>query len=232
MRLIVRMGLAVLGLAVAAPHVVWADPPASAANQPPGHTHRKGLFRRTKHCPECQRAKLQAQGINMPAPPPLPQGVVVEGGSCPTCVAGGGQVVMTQDGSAPGYTVVGGQGSAPGYAVVGGEGPTSEPMPIGAVAARGAHPAAGRPGMADPSVMPTSIPSPPEPVRPAGHNRPNVLGHLFGVTALGRHQREETERRRREKHASIHYDQQSDKVTELPASVVYKKRWWQSDSHN
>lgn len=231
MRFFARMGLAVLGLAVAAPHAVWADPPASVASQPPGHVHRKGLFGRTKNCPECQRAKLQAQGINMPAPPPLPQGVVMEGGavagaSCPTCVAGGGQVVMIQDGSAPGYAVVGGPGGAPGYAVVGGEGPTGDPLPIGAVASRGAYPPAGRPGVADPSVMPTSIPAPPEPVRPPGHNHPQIIGHMFGLTGIGRHQREESERRRREKHASIHYDQQTDKVTELPASVVYKKSWW------
>ncbi len=65
MHLLARTGLALLGLALAAPVAVWADPPASADSSNP-HQHRRGLFGKQKPCAECQRAKLQAQGINIP----------------------------------------------------------------------------------------------------------------------------------------------------------------------
>src|SRR4051794_27014794 len=125
MRRLARIGLATLGLAMAAPDAVWAGQPVTApTSSSTKHKHPRNLFGKEKLCVECERAKLAAQGINMPAPPPLPQGVVMEGGQCTTCQ------------TAPGMAVVNGD-TAPGYAVVGdpmmpGEGPA----PIGVVQAR------------------------------------------------------------------------------------------------
>jgi hypothetical protein len=56
------------------------------------------------------------------------------------------------------------------------------------------------------------------------HNRPHVIGHLFGVTGFGRERREARARREEESHASIAYEEKSEPVTELPASVVYGKK--------
>lgn len=225
MQFLARAGLAVMGLALAAPVAVWADPPASSSNP---HNHRRGLFGKQRLCAECQRAKLQAEGINIPPPPPLPgAAVTTEGGVCTTCQASAGQVVMPApgqgvvvEGAAPGYAVVGGD-AAPGYAVVGGEAPTADPSPIGMVQARpNQGPAPASAASADRSVMPASMAAP-DPVKPNGSNRPRILSHLFGVSAIGRDFREERERRRGQEHASIRYDAQPQKVTELPASAVY-----------
>jgi hypothetical protein len=218
MQFLARAGLAVVGLALAAPVAAWADPPASPSSP---HKHRRGLFGKERLCAECQRAKLQAQGINIPPPPALPTGTVVtEGEVCTTCQASAGQPMIVE-GAAPGYAVVGGD-SAPGYAVVGGQGPTADPSPIGMVQAR-PNRAPGQPATADRSVMPVSTAAP-EPVRPLGSNRPHILSHLFGVSAIGRDFREERQRRKGQEHASIRYDEQPQKVTELPASTVYGKR--------
>lgn len=223
MHLLARTGLAFLGLALATPVAVWADPPASASSNP--HNHRRGLFGKQKLCAECQRAKLQAQGINIPPPPSLPgqvvsEGVVTEGGVCTACQAGQGAVVSD---SASGYAVVGGD-SAPGYAVVGGQAPSADPSPIGVVQARPTQ-APGRSAGTDRSVMQASNAGPaPDPIKPAGSNRPQILSHLFGFSAIGRDYREARQRRKGEEHASIRYDQpEAQRVTDLPASKVYGK---------
>lgn len=233
MHLLARTGLAVLSLALATPVAVWADPPASTGSNP--HNHRRGLFGKQKLCAECQRTQLQAQGINVPPPPSLPgqvvtagvmpegivtEGVVTEGGVCTTCQAGQQGVVVSD--SASGYAVVGGD-SAPGYAVVGGQAPTSDPSPIGVVQSR-PNQAPGRSAGTDRSVMQASVTPAPEPIRPAGSNRPQILSHLFGFSAIGRDFREARQRKKNEEHASIRYDQpQAQRVTDLPASKVYGK---------
>ncbi|SIO44364.1 hypothetical protein SAMN05444166_4770 [Singulisphaera sp. GP187] len=217
MTLLTRTGLALLGLALATPVAVWADPPASAGNP---HNHRRGLFGKQKLCAECQRAKLQAQGINIPPPPSLPAGgVTTEGGVCTACQAGQGMVVSD---SAAGYAVVGGD-SAPGYAVVGGQVPSADPSPIGVVQGRPSQ-APGRSAGTDRSVMQASTMPAPDPVRPAGSNRPRVLSHLFGLSEIGSEYRERKQRLRGQDHASIRYDQpETQRVTDLPASKVYGK---------
>jgi hypothetical protein len=220
MHILARAGLAVVGLALATPVAVWADPPASSSNP---HNHRRGLFGKERLCAECQRAKLQAQGIHVPPPPALPNGVVTQGvvtdrGVCTTCQAGQGIVVS---GPAPGYAVVGGD-SAPGYAVVGGQVPSADPSPIGVVQARPGR-APGRSASTDRSVMAASAPAP-DPISPHGSNRPHILAHLFGlseIAEIGREYREEKQRKYGEKHASSRFDEQPQRITELPASKVY-----------
>ena len=218
MRRLARIGLAALGLAVAAPVAVWAGQPVTASTGAKKHKHPRNLFGKEKLCVECQRAKLKAQGIDMPAPPPLPQGVVMEGGVCTTCQPG-----------APGMAVVNGD-TAPGFAVVGdpmmpGEGPA----PIGVVQARPGGPMMPGAGLMDRSVMPTSIPRAPEPIAPAESNRPHVISHVLGLSAIGRDRRADAHRRAGQKHASIRYGAEEPRVTELPASKVYGRTWWGGD---
>ena len=69
MRCRARIGLALLGLTVAAPGRVSADPPDSTTPAPaaepasaptpskPPHTLGWGLFHRSSKCPECQRGR-------------------------------------------------------------------------------------------------------------------------------------------------------------------------------
>jgi hypothetical protein len=244
MRVLARIGCTMAGLAVAAPASAWADPPVYYAPAPAGmaapapapanppHKHKRSLFGGEKLCPDCQRARVKMQdGVNVPPPPPLPNTVANTG----TCTACGGHTHMVVSGpvtvgpGAPGMVMaqngvtVGGE--APGYAVVG-----SDPTPVGVVQPRyAAAPVppgfgAGRPGMApgprDPSVMMSGYS--PAPVEPPGVNRPHILTHLFGVSALGRHHREERERREEAKHASIPYGPQpAPAVNDLPARMVY-----------
>jgi len=217
MRRLARIGLATLGLTVAAPDAVWAGQPVTTTTGATKHKHPRTLFGKEKLCVECQRAQLQAQGINMPAPPPLPQGVVMEGGQCTTCQ------------TAPGTAVVNGD-SVPGYAVVGD--PMMEgagPAPIGVVQARLGGPMAPGAGLTDRAVMPTSIPPANDPVPPAGSNRPHVVSHVLGLSAFGRDRREEAQRRSGQKHASIRYGGDEQRLTELPASKVYGRTWWGGD---
>jgi hypothetical protein len=161
------------------------------------------------------------------------QGQVVSNGAhCPTCQ---GNVVvsgpmMGHDGHAPGYAVVGGP-EAPGYAVVGEAIVGSEPVPVGVAKMRD-HGASGlrmagmgaRPGSGpvDPSVVPTNLPPAQVALSSPPHNRPHVIGHLFGVPTFGRMRRDQQDRER-QKHASIAYGQADSPVTALPASVVYGK---------
>jgi hypothetical protein len=157
-------------------------------------------------------------------------GQVVAGVLMPGPVVPGGPVAapvkIARARNAPGRAVVG--GDAPGYASVGGEAMlASEPTPIGPTMMTQAWANARRPApnqpprpSADSAVTPTSF----NPVPPQGSNNPHILRHLFGLDAIGSAGRREAERRAREKHASIAYDQKEQKVTELPASMVYSKR--------
>jgi hypothetical protein len=69
--------------------------------------------------------------------------------------------------------------------------------------------------------MPTSFST--EPYDPVGHNRPHILTHLFGLDSIGQRGREERERRSREKHASIPYQQplSGSRVDDVPSKLVY-----------
>ena len=53
--------------------------------------------------------------------------------------------------------------------------------------------------------------------------RPHILSHLFGIGGISRHIREAREDKERDAHASIAYDNPSQPVNEVPASVVYGK---------
>jgi len=134
---------------------------------------------------------------------------------------------------APGYAVVGPGGEeAMGYAVVGGPMSGAEPTPIGMARATQtpgadprmaavAHRPAARPY--DPSVAPSSLPPGQVAMSGPGHDRPHVVGHMLHIPKVGRHWRER-EDRRREQHAAIPYGETTQKVMELPASMVYGQR--------
>jgi hypothetical protein len=251
MRIHARFFLGLCGLALAVPAVAVAGPDDAAAYaqagangqaQAPRHHHHGLLGRR--HCVECQRAYAKSHdGVDVPAPPAMPPGAVVQGpvvaaqvSNCPTCppnmVVSG--PFMAAGPQVPGYAVVGGPGAmasadAPGYAVVGETVNGAEPAPIGI--SRAGHATWGDPRMAtmaprpgsgsyDPSVVPTAIPPAQVALQGPGSNRPHIIGHLFGIPQFGKRRREREEKER-EKHASIAYDQPVTKVTELPASMVY-----------
>lgn len=238
-----RIGLAMTVLALSVPAATRADSnvPSGAASPSTakpasGHKHRRNVFGREILCTECQRQKLATQGVVIPPPPPTgPNGVYVKG-SCPSCeaeAAAMGGVVTSygmQGGEAPGHAVAGGgmpagmpmDGSqAPGYASTG-DGPTAEPTPIGVVQPRRGAQAAGRMAMrsSDSAVRQSALPAP-EPIPGGGSGRPHVLSHLFGFAAIGRDARDAREKKSRESHASIRYDEAPQKVNELPASMVY-----------
>ncbi len=159
--------------------------------------------------------------------------------SCPTCQGG---TMMTDSAPvaghshAPGYAVVGGPAgmidpNAPGYAVVGGGMPMgADPAPIGI--AHGPQMPGGfdprmaavnrRPGSSpyDPAVTQSSLPPGQVALSGPGHDRPHIIGHLFGIPKFGTRRRAE-EDKERQKHAAIAYDDTKAPVTELPASMVY-----------
>jgi hypothetical protein len=197
------------------------------------HQHHGILGRR--HCVECQRARVKAaDGVDVPPPPGYAGVVTLAPGE--TLVSGpvvvSERVVAQGDPNAPGYAVVGGPEGAQGFAVANGGMPGSDPAPIGVatagqrgpidprMAAMGPRPGAGS---YDPSVMPTSVPAPPEPMSGPGHNRPHVIGHLLGLPKIGHHH-EERQARKRENHAAISYSDPNEKVNELPASMVYGRK--------
>jgi len=244
MRIRARLVLGLYGVALAVPGVVMAGPlgddaamgmaPPQMQAAPP-HQH-KGLFGR-RHCTECQRAYYKAHdGVDIPPPPPLDAGmqgqVISNGAHCPTCqgnvVVSG--PVMSHNAHDPGFAVVGGT-DAPGYAVVGEAMVGSEPTPVGVAKARnhGAMDArmaamGARPGSApvDPSVVPTNLPPAQVALSSPTSNRPHIIGHLLGLPSFGRMHREQQEKER-QKHASIAYGQADQKVSEVPASMVYGK---------
>jgi hypothetical protein len=144
----------------------------------------------------------------------------------------GEHVVSSGGPNAPGYAVVGGPESAPGYAEVNGGGAGAEPVPIGV--ARGGLNAPIDPRMAaamspagggsyDPAVMQSSVPAAPTPMSGPGHNRPHIISHLFGLPILGKYHDKELDKERQQ-HAAVAYGDPKQKVTELPASVVYGQK--------
>lgn len=156
----------------------------------------------------------------------------VQEGTCVACEQAAGTIVsgpaVTVDPTVPGYASVGGP-AAPGYASVGGGAP---PSPIGVARAHagasGISPGRSGFGTQDASVMPTSaaIPAAPTPMGDTGPTRPHVLGHLLGISDLARERRERRglkAQKLRDQHAAIAYDEKSQPVTELPASMVYGK---------
>jgi hypothetical protein len=210
-----------------------AAPGADPAERKPHH--HKGLFG-WRHCVECQRAHVkQHDGVEVPPPPGMPAmaGMAVQGETVVTgpvvFIDAQGQEV--KDPRSAGFAVVGpgSESSAAGVAVVGGAEPSAEPVPIG-VARGGQNPLAD-PRMAsmsrapgagsyDASVVPTSIPQAQEAMGGPGHDRPKIISHLFGLPMLGWHRRQAEEQERRQ-HAAIAYGDSSQKVTEVPASVIY-----------
>ncbi len=240
MRYLNRLGMAVLGLAVALPAMVRADDPGLATTGTIAPTraarpkaHPNGLFNRCM-CTDCQRARIKAKdGVDVPSPPPVPSGIVTGASGrrnglfsskddCQVCQDGGvivsGPVMMANGTEAPGRAVVG--GSAPGYAV------TDEPAPIGMVqnsyARKGRTSTGRRAGTTDSSVAQTQFASPTA-VPGTEHNRPRIIEHMFGLDAIGKRSAEAMERRHRERHASISYGpKQVEPVVDLPASTVYR----------
>lgn len=233
MRSLARLSPALLGLALAAPTSVHADSNVATAT---GSTstvsspqHHRGLFRRCM-CPDCQRARIKARdGVDVPAPPPVPSNIVSVGDDR----ARSGKVfgrkneecVACQEGTIVGAPIYMAN-EAPGRAVVGGTYATSEPSPIGQVNGVAAN--ASKSGLAsrrakkDTDVAASSFAAP-NPLAPPTHNPPRVLTHLFGLDAIGHRSAEKVARMRREQHASIAYGpKNAGPVTDLPASVVYK----------
>ena len=168
---------------------------------------------------------VSGQAVMAPGPVVMAPGPVIPGG--PVVAARSKRHGRGHD--APGHAVAGGE--EPGRAVVGVEpGMSGEPAPIGVVRSRlasGGMPPQGQGGYGrsgaapgDPAVTPSSF----SPVTPLVSNRPHVLEHLIGISAIGRGTRESLERRESEKHARIAYGQKEATVTDVPASVVYKQR--------
>jgi hypothetical protein len=146
-------------------------------------------------------------------------------------VMSGPPVEVVNGANGDGYAVVGPgvPGDGTGFAVVGG--PSAEPAPIGV--ARGTTNSWADPRMAamprrpgagpyDPSVVPTGVPQAPSPMSGPGHDRPHIISHMLHFPKFGQHHQERLDRQR-EKHAAIAYGDPNEKVTELPASVVYGK---------
>jgi hypothetical protein len=226
MRVLARISCTLAGLALAAPAAATADDAYSTTAPAPAkapHKHRWSLFGGERLCAECQRAKVKAKdGVDVPPPPPLP-GPAVNGGACVACgtptqvMASHGNVTVSpmMPGTAPGMASVG--GDPVGYAAVG-----NDPAPIGMYEPRlaAAAPVRGPAGAQRDSAVTASGYSPTT-VSPMPSNRPHVLSHLLGVSAIGRDAREARERRREEKHASIPYGTQTSAVNDVPAKVVY-----------
>lgn len=229
MRVLARIGCALAGLALMAPMSARAGLPAFQSAKA-----KKAAAKTTstaeKLCANCVRNKLMAEkGVNVPPPPPLPAGTVISANMCTRC----GQPVAVLAGplppsrslpgpAAPGMMMA---GEAPGYASTMGDIPGGmDPAPIGSVqprlaAATNIPMPNTRLGLRDAAVMPTSTAS--EPIVGPEANRPHVISHMIGITAIGRTRREERERRRRESHASIPYGTIDQTVQELPSRMVY-----------
>jgi hypothetical protein len=89
----------------------------------------------------------------------------------------------------------------------------------GAMAAMNARPGGS---LYDASVVPTGLPPAQVALAGPGRNRAHVISHLFGIPNFGKAWRDRSDKER-QKHAAISYDQPNPTVTELPASLVYKK---------
>ena len=217
MRCLPRLSLALFGLALAAPTLALAGQPVlSESTLDQQNYQKKHKHKHTGHlCANCQRAQLMAQGVYVPPVPSAPADGSIVGATEPCLDCQNGTVMAM---GAPGHAVTG--NSVPGYAVVGGTVPVAEPAPIGvvrstyAMGGQGAGPRAPY----DQSVMPTVAS---DPVTSKAHNRPHIIPHMFGLSAIGREGREAAERKKREDHASISYAPLNQQVTDLPASMVY-----------
>lgn len=238
MRLLARIGYTMAGFALVAPLAARAGMPIPApgpltfGQEAAAKKTLKNKLSRGKLCGDCQRKKLKMEtGIDAPPAPPLPPGQPVSGEVCAACGATAA-VAITQAprraparseasvymaDNAPGRAVVGAEESA-GMASVG-----NDPVPVGMVAPRMASAMPARPagGPRDSSVIPTSMAS--DPVSPKDHRRPQILKHLFGLSAIGRERSLERERREEDNHASITYGPMNQSVTDVPASLVYGK---------
>jgi hypothetical protein len=225
MRVLARFGYTMAGLALLLPAVAQGGMPPAAK---PAKKAVKAKAPK-KLCSSCQYRKMVAQGLRVPPPPALPAGSPMRGEQCsecgaPTAVVMSGKIYRSQPPS-PSMMMADGVGRA----VVGDE-PTvmmaeaGGPLPIGVVAPRvAAMPASGPVGLRDSAVMPTSMAS--EPMDPGPSDRPHVLSHLLGVSAIGRDRAEARARRKEEAHAKIPYGVQPlGPVTDLPASQVYGRR--------
>jgi hypothetical protein len=181
------------------------------------------------------------QGIDLPPPPPLPPGAPAWDQRCTKCKQPATVYVVEQPGagSSNGRPSLVAQRSqrtasatmlanAPGRAVVGDPmemgvvTADGSPAPIGMVQSRIEPPMPRKPGTRDTSVMMSSFGS--EAIAPPPANRPHVISHMLGLTAIGRHRAEAREKRKTEKHASVAYGAELPKIDELPASAVYGRR--------
>lgn len=231
MSVLARISFTLAGLALAVPSLAQAQSTPPPAQAKPGlHKHKKSLFGREHVCPECQRAAVKAKyGVDVPPPPALAMHSqhLPGAGDCTVC---GNQAVMASASSAVQVMPAAAPAPAPpmvasndpmGRASVGGEG-GGDPTPVGMVSpsiASYAPRSAVAPHARDSAVAQSSY-SPSAP-RPAGANRPHVISHLFGISAIGRDAREAFARKSEDKHASIPYGVQSSTVDELPARMVY-----------
>lgn len=205
MRRLDSLRLAVIGLALAAPAVAWAGPPAEIVNSTAKH-------RRGRHlCPDCQlKEQMRKDGLTVP-PPTTVAGMPMASNdlaNCTACQAGG--------------TVVMAPGTSSGYAAVGGM-VTAEPTPVGVVQTNyRATPTGGAPGYASVGGMNHAAAVPPAgiPVGDPPRGRAHVLAHLFGLPTRG-DWTQESRARKRAAHAAIRYDDGVQKVTDLPASMVF-----------
>jgi len=245
MRQMIPVGLALVGMALAAPAAATAGSPDTrpglfarkARRTPPPqvvetmptvqpasavHVHTDGV-----RCPICEAAAA--------APP------VVMMGACSACENGSTTVhnhPMIVEGEAPGLASLG-PAEAPGYARLGGATNATpvyaEPTPIGVMQA-GYQPAMQPQGMQGGPVDVLALSEAREkakrqagPIAPTvggmpgkPRHRPHILAHLFGfegVFQIGR----EREARRQSQHAAIAYGAVNQPVTDVPASAVYSQ---------
>ena len=241
-----QIGLALLGLSLAITPATQAGAPFMKgsylppdAKSPNANPYRKEHDPKIEGtlCPDCQRAQLAEKGIMAPPPPPNPDGILVGARPCPKCKRPATMYMterktrrtppMTTVAHEPNGHAVVGDASAPGHAVVNDTSPFAEPAPVGLMRANFGGSVAGRPAPADRAAM-TPIPPAPTALTASGGDRPNILAHLFGISAVRRDWRtmwEAGDDRRREAHAATAYgpmDQPT--VTDVPASMVYGRR--------
>lgn len=244
------MRLAALGLAMLAPAVARADEPTGLDGEPMpapapasapapksmkivASTPRKRLFARSE--------TVMVNGVTMPrrinagagSPPVMAMSTMPEATpGCASCQVAanadaGGMIVATvpMATEAPGHASVGPKQAA-GSARVGGA-VSAEPEPMGVMQtnynAGGPAPMGGgmsAPGRASVGGGGGGLPSQSGPIRPPVHNRPRIIGHLFGLPNFGTLSAEQ-QARKQSAHAAIRYDNLSPTVNELPSSMVY-----------
>jgi hypothetical protein len=241
-----RIGLALLGLSLAVTPASQAGAPFMKGSYlPPDSKPAKADPNRKEHdpglegtlCPDCQRNALAEKGVMVPPPPPNPDGIVVGARPCPKCkrpatmymtgVKARRTPPMTTVAREPNGHAVVGDVAPPGRAVVNGADPFAEPAPVGLMRANFGGSVGGRPAPADRAAM-TPIPPAPTPLTASGGERPNILAHLFGISAMRRDMRDMLEGgtdRKREAHAATAYGPMDQPiVTDVPASMVYGGR--------